>query len=147
MILMYKLLQKEVVKEDPAVTARRKEFLMSSTPEVLRAKVAEAKEREQEENSAQVVFFPTALNCHVRQDECSVLNMRNSESVLQLCASSTSPPPCLPQTKPGDLLPQLRFMSDDVETCGVGKISRLDGSNVLATLEGKADKKKSFPFR
>ena len=147
MILMYKLLQKEVVKEDPAVTARRKEFLMSSTPEVLRAKVAEAKEREQEENSAQVVFFPTALNCHVRQDECSVLNMRNSESVLQLCASSTSPPPCLPQTKPGDLLPQLRFMSDDVETCGVGKVSRLDGSNVLATLEGKADKKKSFPFR
>ena len=147
MILMYKLLQKEVVKEDPAVTARRKEFLMSSTPEVLRAKVAEAKEREQEENSAQVVFFPTALNCHVRQDECSVLNMRNSESVLQLCASSTSPPPCLPQTKPGDLLPQLRFMSDDVETFGVGKVSRLDGSNVLATLEGKADKKKSFPFR
>ena len=73
------LLQKEVVKEDPAVTARRKEFLMSSTPEVLRAKVAEAKEREQEENSAQVVFFPTALNCHVRQDECSDLNMKNCE--------------------------------------------------------------------
>ena len=141
------LLQKEVVKEDPAVTARRKEFLMSSTPEVLRAKVAEAKEREQEENSAQVVFFPTALNCHVRQDECSVLNMRNSESVLQLCASSTSPPPCLPPTKPGDLLPQLRFKSEDVETCGVEKVSRLDGPNLLATLEGKADKKKSFPFR
>ena len=133
-----------MVKEDPAVTARRKEFLMSSTPEVLRAKVAEAKEREQEEeNSAQVVFFPTALNCHVRQDECSVLNMRNSESVLQLCASSTSPPPCLPPTKPGDLLPQLRFKSDDVETCGVEKVSRLDGSNLLATLEGKAEKNSS----
>ena len=121
---------------------------MSSTPEVLRAKVAEAREREQEEeNGAQVVFFPTALNCHVRQDECSDLNMKNCESVLQLCASSTSPPPCLPPTKPGDLLPQLRFMSEDVETCGVEKVSRLDGSNVLATLEGKADKKKSFPFR
>ena len=142
------LFQKEVVKEDPAVTARRKEFLMSSTPEVLRAKVAEAKEREQEEeNGAQVVFFPTALNCHVRQDECSDLNMKNCESVLQLCATSTSPPPCLPPTKPGDLLPQLRFMSEDVETCGVEKVLRLDGSNVLATLEGKADKKKSFPFR
>ena len=121
---------------------------MSSTPEVLRAKVAEAREREQEEeNGAQVVFFPTALNCHVRQDECSDLNMRNSESVLQLCASSTSPPPCLPPIRPGDLLPQLRFVSEDVETCGVEKVSRLDGSNVLATLEGKADKKKSFPFR
>ena len=141
------LLQKEVVKEDPAVTARRKEFLMSSTPEVLRAKVAEAKEREQEEENGAQVVFPTALNCHVRQDECSDLNMKNCESVLQLFASSTSPPPCLPPTKPGDLLPQLRFMSEDVETCGVEKVSRLDGSNVLATLEGKADMKKSFPFR
>lgn len=36
------------MKEDPAVIARRKAFLMSSTPEVLRNKVAEAREREQE---------------------------------------------------------------------------------------------------
>ena len=37
--------------------ARRKAFLMSSTPEVLRNKVAEAREREQEVNEKFRVFI------------------------------------------------------------------------------------------
>ena len=144
-----------MVKEDPAVTARRKAFLMSSTPEVLRNKVAEAREREQEvedEGGAPVVFFPTHLNCHVRQQECLGQEAQHLDCEPKVdlhFRSKTTVSPCLPNTKPGDLLPHLAVLSNKMTPMrsGLEKVVRLEESSVLATLEQRAEKRKSFPFR
>ena len=144
-----------MVKEDPAVTARRKAFLMSSTPEVLRNKVAEAREREQEveeEGGDPLVFFPTALNCHVRQHGSldQEAQHSNCESKVDLhLRTCISVAPCLSNTKPGDLLPNLVLLSNELTTVtsNLEKVARLEESSVLATLEERAEKRRSFPFR
>ena len=137
------------------MTARRKAFLMSSTPEVLRNKVAEAREREQEvedEGGAPVVFFPTHLNCHVRQQESLGQEAQHVDCEpkvgLHLC-TTISVSPCLPNTKPGDLLPNLALLSNKITpmTSSLEKVARLEESSVLATLEERAEKRKSFPVR
>ena len=142
------------MKEDPAVTARRKAFLMSSTPEVLRNKVAEAREREQEveeEGGAHVVFFPTALNCHVRQSELAGqkaqhLDCEPKVNLKLRSAVISNASLCAPIIKPGDLLPH-HTLKTTPNSGMMEKVARLDESSVLATLERKADKRKRFPFR
>ena len=144
------------MKEDPAVIARRKAFLMSSTPEVLRNKVAEAREREQEveeEGGPPIVFFPTNLNCHVLQHECLGQEAQHldckAQVELHFRTDGTSVSPSLPNTKPRDLLPNLALLRDKTTpmTRSLEKVVRLDESCVLATLEERAEKRKSFPFR
>ena len=142
------------MKEDPTVIARRKAFLMSSTTEVLRNKVAEAREREQEveeEGGAHVVFFPTALNCHVRQSELAGqkaqhLDCEPKVNLKLRSAVISSASLCAPMIKPGDLLPH-HALKTTPNSGMMEKVARLDESSVLATLERKAEKRKRFPFR
>ena len=128
---------------------------MSSTPEVLRNKVTEAREREQEveeEGGDPVVFFPTALNCHVRQHGSLGQEAQHSDCEPKVhlhLRPSISVAPCLSNTRPGDLLPNFMLLSNKMTPMenGLGKVARLEESSVLATLEERAEKKKSFPFR
>ena len=127
---------------------------MSSTPEVLRNKVAEAREREQdveEEGGAHVVFFPTALNCHVRQSELAGqkaqhLDCEPKVNLKLRSAVISNASLCDPIIKPGDLLPH-HTLKTTPNSGRVEIVARLDESSVLATLERKADKRKRFPFR
>ena len=126
---------------------------MSSTPEVLRNKVAEAREREQEveeEGGESLVFFPTALNCHVRQHPSLEAQHSDCKPKVHLhLRTSIGVAPSLSDIKPGNLLPHLAQLSNKMTpmTSGLEKVARLEESSVLATLEERAEKKKSFPFR
>ena len=109
---------------------------MSSTPEVLRNKVAEAREQEVEEDSGEV-FFPTELNCHVRQ-----LGDLGQEAQHSICEPKVdlhlrigiNVAPCLSKTKPGDLLPNLALLSNKMTptTISLEKVARLEESLGLA---------------
>ena len=56
---------------------------------------------------------------------------------------------CLSKTNPGDLLPNLALLHNKMTlmSSSLEKVARLEESSVLATLEQKAEKRKSFPFR
>ena len=113
--------------------------------------MAEAREQEVEEDSGEV-FFPTELNCHVRQ-----LGDLGQEAQHSICEPKVdlhlrigiNVAPCLSITKPGDLLPNLALLCNKMTptTSSLEKVARLEESSVLATLEERAEKKKSFPFR
>lgn len=107
----------------------------------------------EEEGGAPIVFFPTNLNCHVRQRASQEAEHLSCKAQVELHLRSDDAigvSPCLPNTKPGDLLPDLALLSSKKTTLmknSLEKVVRLDESSVLATLEERAEKRKSFPFR